>query len=547
MHQKNVSLTNRHPLSYLLLIVGILCALCASSPRAYADSMPGGTVSDPTVRAVDIAQPAVVRIITAIPAQLSVHVSSSKDVTFPQQSNGTYEIDLSGTGTFISSHGDILTADHVVSPPKNQELSSALYTRAAQDIANYLNTNQKGATSLTSDQVVQQLNSGQLKSTPTYQSPSSSVFLSTAYTGQTNAPDFKSLPTGVGVNADRIEKESPFDQQDTAIIHVPLTDTLSVPLSDSTNVHPQDKLTIIGFPGNADVSKAPDSLLTSSLNQIYVSSLKTNDKGAPLIQVGGNVEQGDSGGPALDNNGNIVGIVSFGRINTTGAQNGTSFLQASSSAQNMIKALNLDTKPGKQQTQWSQAFNTYAATSSGHWSQSQQDFANLQKTYPTFKAIQPFQTYAQQQAKNEHVVPTKTPTSTPVHTTSKTSVTWQAIALTVISVLVLLLLMGVLFMTALRMRPKGRQKKGAAAAPKQSAMASTTAAADKSQPDPVSNPGTTPASTPASNGSSPSRPAAGAQPVGQNTLSLKAWPCGHMNRPNARFCSICGEPAPEEV
>ncbi|TMD40369.1 MAG: zinc ribbon domain-containing protein [Chloroflexi bacterium] len=26
--------------------------------------------------------------------------------------------------------------------------------------------------------------------------------------------------------------------------------------------------------------------------------------------------------------------------------------------------------------------------------------------------------------------------------------------------------------------------------------------------------------------------------------TLRPWPCGHMNRANARFCSICGEPAP---
>lgn len=544
MHQTNVSLTNRRPIHYLLLVVGILCALCAGSQHAYADSMPGGTVSDPTVRAVDIAQPAVVRIITAIPGQISVHFPPSKDVTFPQQSNSTYEIDLSGSGTFITSQGDILTADHVVSPPKNQEMNSALYTRAAQDIANYINTNQKGSTQVTSDQVVQQLSSGQLKSTPTFQSPSSSVFLSTAYTGPTNATDFKSLPSGIGVNVDKIEKESPPDQEDTAIIHVPLTDTLSVPLGDSTNVHPQDKLTIIGFPGNADVSKAPDSLLTSSLNQIYVSSLKSSDNGAPLIQVGGNVEQGDSGGPALDNEGNIVGIVSFGTINTSGTQNGTSFLQASSSAQSMIKALNLNTKAGKQQTQWSQAFNTYAVTSSGHWSQSQQEFANLQKNYPVFKAIQPFQNYAQQQARNEHVVPTKKPTSTPVHTTSKTPVAWQAIALTIGAVLVLLLLAGILFMAALRQRPKSKQKKISGAASKQPALAAAEVAADKGQPDPGK--GTTPAATLSNSGSSASQPGKSSIPVGQNTLSLKAWPCGHMNRPNARFCSICGEPAPDD-
>jgi hypothetical protein len=32
----------------------------------------------------------------------------------------------------------------------------------------------------------------------------------------------------------------------------------------------------------------------------------------------------------------------------------------------------------------------------------------------------------------------------------------------------------------------------------------------------------------------------------QSVLSgtLRPWPCGHMNRPSARYCSICGEPAP---
>jgi len=29
----------------------------------------------------------------------------------------------------------------------------------------------------------------------------------------------------------------------------------------------------------------------------------------------------------------------------------------------------------------------------------------------------------------------------------------------------------------------------------------------------------------------------------QNTQMQKTWPCGHMNRPSARFCSVCGEVA----
>ncbi|WP_162005098.1 trypsin-like peptidase domain-containing protein [Dictyobacter vulcani] len=536
MHQKNNTFTNNPICLYLLIIAGISLAFIMTSQPALADSMPGGNVKDPTVRAVDLAQPAVVRIITTVPGQLSVHFPPSTDVNFPQKSTDSYEISLSGTGAFITSQGDILTADHVVNPPRNQQLSEALYGKAAQDVADYMNKNvQKGSDSVTADQVLQQLTSGQLKSTSTFQKPGSSVFLSTSYTGLTNASNFQSLPAGAGVNVDQIKKESPSDQQDTAIVHVPMTDTLSVSIGDSTNVHPQDKLTIVGFPGNADVGKSPDSLLTSSLNQIYVSSLKTSDAGAPLIQVGGNVEHGDSGGPALDNQGTIVGIVSFGVDNNSNGPNGTSFLQASSSAQAMVKSLNLDTKSGKQQTLWGQAFNAYAATDAGHWGQAQQNFASLQKGYPLFKASQQFYDYAQKQAKNGPITtpsPQKKPSSQP---SAQASTSWQAIALTVGSILLVIVLVGAVLASALRPRNKIKKQQPVASANRKP-LAATATPGDKSQPDPANRVAASP---------SPQKTPGGApSPVGQNTLSLKIWPCGHMNRPGARFCTICGEPAP---
>ncbi|MBV9613995.1 MAG: hypothetical protein JO031_00895, partial [Ktedonobacteraceae bacterium] len=52
----------------------------------------------------------------------------------------------------------------------------------------------------------------------------------------------------------------------------------------------------------------------------------------------------------------------------------------------------------------------------------------------------------------------------------------------------------------------------------------------------------------------PGRPAPGQHaglaqgPGAQNTAqqeTLRPWPCGHMNRLNARFCSVCGELAPQ--
>src|SRR6266567_6772381 len=155
----------------LLLVIGFACLFVISTTVAasttYASGRPGGNVTDPVVRAVDIAEPAVVRIITSLNGHLTVHFSASSSVTFPQSGNG-YLLQLSGSGTFISAHGDILTADHVVSPPHDQSLIQFLDMQAAPDMANYINRNFHPNPAATPDQVAQELISGQLASDQSY-------------------------------------------------------------------------------------------------------------------------------------------------------------------------------------------------------------------------------------------------------------------------------------------------------------------------------------------------------------------------------------------
>src|SRR5205809_1742299 len=197
-------------------MVGIVCltllGAVGNSPKAYADGIPGGNVSDPVVRAVDIAKPAVVRIITILNSKLIVHFASPtpKDVTFPQNSSG-YQIALSGSGTFITATGEVLTADHVVNPPQ-QDLDQFLQQQAAQDVANYMNQVLKANPPVSADQVTAQLASGQLSSTAQYSSPQSRVYLSTAYTGPLNVTDIQNVPSNLYSPVDRIEKQSSFNE-----------------------------------------------------------------------------------------------------------------------------------------------------------------------------------------------------------------------------------------------------------------------------------------------------------------------------------------------
>jgi hypothetical protein len=295
-----------------------------------------------------------------------------------------------------------------------------------------------------------------------------------------------------------------------------------------------------------------------------------------LIQVGGNVEQGDSGGPALDSNGNVVGIVSFGIVSNPGAPAGTSFLQASNSARDLVKSLGLDTTPGTFQKLWSQSFISYAATTPGHWGQAQKGFEQLSTNYPDFKAVTRYLDYARTQAKNEpktQPTPQATPTAKPSNVPSIPGLApIPALALTIGSVALVLLLAVVLFGAVARRNkkksagadkgqlaqqppvpqgppsPQNNGPRPATPVPSNSANASMNhgMAAFGAPPQPTPPPAqvvqpsqTLPRTMPPV--SSPNMPMNGNSGT---FTTLRVWPCGHMNRPNARFCSICGEAAP---
>lgn len=61
-------------------------------PTTYAAAVPGGNIANPVVRAVDIAEPAVVRMLTTLGGRLTVHFTSTISPTFPLD-GGTYKLE----------------------------------------------------------------------------------------------------------------------------------------------------------------------------------------------------------------------------------------------------------------------------------------------------------------------------------------------------------------------------------------------------------------------------------------------------------------------
>ena len=390
-----------------MVCVAIWVMVLAGAPLATAasqvahDRPPGGNLSNPVVRQIDVASPAIVRLATIYTARLTL-TACGQTLTFPQSGNG-YRVGGLGSGTFVSAHGDILTADHLVHIVQH-DLDQSVIDRGASDIAAFLNQPACHLSgSVTADDVAQGLASSGIQYKISYSPPEYLAWQATTFSGpllvsETDPTHILSGLLPAPHKTAVVLQSSSFEQNDLALLHVDLEDTPSVQLDDSSAVAVEDTLSIIGFPGNGDVTNNPTNLLTPSVNSISVSAIKKNTNGETLIQVAGNVEHGDSGGPALDAAGHIVGIVSFGGPDTPGS---TAFLRSSNSASAVLRAASINTAPGTFQRVWQQAFGDYSASYSGHWHKASSELDALLARYPSFQGAKEYRKYADQAAANE--------------------------------------------------------------------------------------------------------------------------------------------------
>lgn len=379
-----------------VMITGSLFFLFNSHTIA-ATIQPGGNISNSAVLNIDIARIATVRIMTTYHATVRINVCDTHYDILQQ------DIQATGSGAFISAHGDILTADHVIDFPLS-DLQDITMQILAPTIA--LDTTAMCNTPMTATVILQRYIAHPELFTLSYAAPVSIAWLDTSLVGPytaTSPLQAKSFPLHILV-------QSPYDKNDVAIVHASLTDTPSIPIGNSADVAPTDTLTIMGYPSNADLGANIDTqnatdFLTASLNTVYVSALKNNASGGALLQVGGNVEHGDSGGPAINGQGQLVGIISFGvAVNDPNDVGQTRFLQAAASVVPLIAQAQINTSPGPFQQRWTAAMRAIVSDNPGHWRQAATDFVSLQHDYPAYTGIDPYLAYVQAQ----HDIPART-------------------------------------------------------------------------------------------------------------------------------------------
>jgi serine protease Do len=113
------------------------------------------------------------------------------------------------------------------------------------------------------------------------------------------------------------------DKWDVALIKIDQANLPALPLGDASTIEGGGKIGVFGFPTTAELNNR--NLLESSFTQGAISAIKDSENGDfKIIQTDAKISDGSSGGPLLNENGQVIGMITY-QTDKTKLDNGDNF------------------------------------------------------------------------------------------------------------------------------------------------------------------------------------------------------------------------------
>ncbi|MGA2185413.1 MAG: trypsin-like peptidase domain-containing protein [Bryobacteraceae bacterium] len=148
--------------------------------------------------------------------------------------------------------------------------------------------------------------------------------------------------------------------KDVAIVKIDANNLPTVRLGDSNKVHIQEPIRVIGYPGKASPLDMKliglESLFVPTVTNGHISAVKVDFKGKPVIQSDAAITHGNSGGPAFNEAGEVIGIATFGPEVA-----GFNFFVPINTAMEFVNQVGTKPEQGLFDSLWTEALDTYDA------------------------------------------------------------------------------------------------------------------------------------------------------------------------------------------
>ncbi|MGB6297097.1 MAG: trypsin-like peptidase domain-containing protein [Rivularia sp. (in: cyanobacteria)] len=305
-----------------------------------------------TVSTADLAKPAVVRVFSGCIAEVSF--------------NGkTYEVSSvgHGSGFFASSDGYVVTNAHVVIQSANpQRCEQGLWDNLISQIAQDLGVSPDEL--VNNPEAIQEI--GQNSQIARIQ-PINKVV----------------LPNGDEFNFDIKEYGAPIGEgKDVAVIKVQIKNAPVLKLADSELVKTQDQIVALGYPYlelDNLFDETSEAEVTISKGEISSTGKQLPD-GSTALQFNAAVTHGNSGGPVINEQGEVVGITTFGPGNI----DGVAFAVTSNTIMEFIRSAGTTNEQGTVDELYKEGLQLY---NQGQYPQAIEKFETVKRLFPQHSEV----------------------------------------------------------------------------------------------------------------------------------------------------------------
>lgn len=280
----------------------------------------------------------------------------------------------SGSGAIISSDGYIVTNAHVVEAAQmeDEDIANAAFDQLVTIIADYFQVD--------------------------YDTAYEYMLTYTQYTGIQKVIKVI-LPGGETLDGEVKSYGAPVNEgKDVAVLKIEGKNLPTLKLGNSDNIQNQDNIWVSGYPAAADSDLlSPDSSLVSSMNAGQISATdKKTEQGSPVIQINAAATHGNSGGPVINDKGEIIGLLTF-RGDTVNGQEvqGFNFSVPVNTVKEFTNQAGAKNTSSNTDKLYKEGLELYWG---GYYDNALEKFEAVQRLYPNHSEIKKFITNSEQRA-----------------------------------------------------------------------------------------------------------------------------------------------------
>lgn len=362
------------PLSVLL--IGVIVAsffLMGIKPKTSSISQ--------AQKLAEYTKPAVVRIVDYAVVGWQFYNPDDPEVeALLAQMNYQTVVGGSGSGAVISSDGYIVTNAHVVETTQleDEEIATAALEQLAGVMADYFQVD--------------------------FETAYEYMWTYTEYVGVERVLKVV-LPGGDILDGEVKSYGAPVNEgKDVAVLKIEGKNLPTLKLGNSDNVQNQDNIWVSGYPAAADSDLlSPDSSLVSSMNAGQISATdKKTEQGSPVLQINAAATHGNSGGPVINEKGEIIALLTF-RGDTVNGQEvqGFNFTVPVNTVKEFVNQAGAENKSSNTDTLFKEGLELYWG---GYYKNALEKFEAVQRIYPNHSEIKKFITNSEQKVDESKIL-----------------------------------------------------------------------------------------------------------------------------------------------